>query len=216
MTQPIIATGLSGVVFGSEPWKKAYQEWFKKASEKLGKPEIKDYSRKPGYSRYVDKVMRQLKPEASEEERVVEARKRFFDNVCRQVSLRADYYKNQEVIGVLNHLKKYYRLALITTLSHDAVSRILSISKLQGLYNIIECGKPEEKDDKADVFNRFLRYYGKPLLYIGGDNKQSFDYCKKNKIPCLFANLRGGADMPGVESVHNAEELRKLVEEISE
>lgn len=73
---------------------------------------------------------------------------------------------------------------------------------------------PEERDDKREVFDRFLRKYGKPIIYIGGDRKDSFDYCRENGIPCLFANLENQPEIEQVNSVHNLRELKQELEKL--
>lgn len=52
----------------------------------------------------------------------------------------------------------------------------------------------------------------KPIIYIGGDRKDSFDYCHKNKISCIFANLENKEDLDDVNCVHNIEALIGILE----
>src|SRR3989344_5813108 len=104
-------------------------------------------------------------------------------------------------------LKSKYEIALITTNTAEAINRILKIINLEDLFDIIEASNPDEKDDKTIVFDRFIRIYGKPILYIGGDRKDSFDYCKQHSIRAVFANLEDKEDMSGVESAHNLKEI---------
>jgi len=49
------------------------------------------------------------------------------------------------------------------------------------------------------------------VLYLGTDRKESFDYCKKNKIHCIFVNIENMQEVKGVDAVHNFEELKERI-----
>ena len=70
---------------------------------------------------------------------------------------------------------------------------------------------PEEKDNKAVVFERFISEHGKPLIYIGGGRKDSYDYCQAQGIQRIFANLEAEEEIEGVKSIHNLEELKEVI-----
>ena len=72
----------------------------------------------------------------------------------------------------------------------------------------------ESGDDKRIVFDRFIKKYGKPLLYIGGGRKDSYDYCKEKNIERVFANLDENEEIPGVELVHSVEELKSKIDSL--
>lgn len=95
---------------------------------------------------------------------------------------------------------------------YQAIKKILDILELSNFFDIIEASKLGEKDDKRAVFDRFIQKYGKPLVYIGGGRKDSYDYCKEKNIPRIFANLENQkADIEGVESANSFHELEKAV-----
>ncbi len=210
MVKPIIATTLSGLFLTNEPWEKAHVLWYKTMAEKLNDNSIMKWVDRPDYFKGVDEVMKRLYPMLSDEERTIKARELFFDSVISYIEQNQDV-KNQNIIDYFKSLKSKYRLDLITTNTEEAVNRILSVAHLGDLFDFVECSLPEEKDDKRVVFSRFIKKYGKPLIYIGGGRKDSYDYCKEHKIPRIFANLEGDEDIPGVESVHNLEELEKTL-----
>lgn len=208
MEKPIIATTLSGLFLKAEPWKKAHILWFKEASQKLNDPSIDKWVLKPDYFKGVDIVMQKLFPDLSDEQRTIKARETYFDSVCKYISQHPEV-KNNLIAEYFGSLKNKYRLALITTNKRDSIDRIISLADLSNLFDIIESSEPYEKDDKTKVFDRFIKLYGKPIIYVGGDKKDSFDYCAKHKIPCVFANLEGLEDLDNVDTVHNLEELKE-------
>jgi phosphoglycolate phosphatase-like HAD superfamily hydrolase len=207
MDKPIIATTFSGLFLKHEPWNKAHIIWLKTASEKLKDPTIMNWANRPDYFNCVDGIMKRLYPDLDEKQRVVKAREMFFESVCEYIEQNPNV-RNETVISYFNGLKNKYRLALITTNTSSALERILEISNLSGFFDIIETSLPEERDDKRAVFERFIRKYGKPLIYIGGSRKDSFDYCRENNIPAVFANLENEEESLGVESIRSLEELK--------
>lgn len=206
--KPIIATTLSGLFVKREPWDKAHILWYKKASEQLKDPSINKWANRPDYFKGVDDVMKRLYPDIDENERTKKAREMFFDSVCEYIRLHPKV-RNEEIIKYFEALKKNYRLALITTNEQSALERILNLTGLKSLFDIIEASRAEEKDDKGAVFDRFIRRYGRPLVYIGGNRKDSFDYCRENNIQTIFANLEKEEEIGGVKSIHNLRELKR-------
>ena len=211
--KPIIATTLSGLFLKSEPWKKAHIIWLKNAAEKLKDPSIMDWADRPDYFKCVDGIMARLYPKLNEAERVIKAREIYFDSVCQYVK-ENQKVRNEEIINYFKTLKQKYKLALITTNIKSALKKILSAAKLTDLFDITETSLPEEKDDKRLVFKRFIKKYGKPKVYLGGSRKDSFDYCKENTIPCIFANLEHEEEIEEVESIHNLKELTEKIKKL--
>ncbi|MBW2990394.1 hypothetical protein KY348_01675 [Candidatus Woesearchaeota archaeon] len=208
--KPILATTLSGLFIKSEPWKKAHVLWFERAAEELDDASVKDYANTDDYFKHVDEVMQRLYPELSDKERTIKAREMYFNSVYEYILINPRVV-NKEVIQYFASLKDKFRLALVTTNAQKTLEKILSLKELSGLFDIIEASEMHEKDDKVVVFDRFVKRYGKPGMYIGGNRKDSFDYCKKNNIPCIFANLEAGKDLEGVETVHGLEELKEKI-----
>lgn len=208
MDKPIIATTLSGLFVKHEPWDKAHVLWYKKAAEKLKDASVNKWVNRPDYFKGVDEVMRRIYPDLNDEERTIKARETFFNSVCDYLKKHPEA-RNNSIINYFHSLKSNYRLALITTNIKSALGKIIETAGLTGFFDIIEASRPNEKDDKKIVFERFIKKYGKPLIYIGGNRKDSFDYCKEKRILCIFANLEKQPDLEGVESAHNLEELRQ-------
>jgi len=211
--KPIIATTLSGLFLKHEPWQKAHILWLQKASAQLNDPNIMKWANKPNYFDCVDGIMERLYPQLDKTKRVVKAREMFFESVCEYVKQNPKV-RNETIIRYFASLRETYRLALITTNIHSALEKILQAAKLQGFFDEVEASMPNERDDKRAVFERFRKKYGKPLIYIGGDRKDSFDYCNENSIHCLFANLEGSKEIQGVQSVHNLKELKERLSKL--
>jgi len=210
MKKPIIATTLSGLFLKHEPWNKAHILWLERAAKKLKDPSIMNWANRPDYFNCVDGIMKRLYPDLNEKNRIIKAREMFFESVCEYVK-KNPKVRNEGIIKYFSSLKEEYRLALITTNIQSALEKILSVAHLKDLFDITETSLPEEKDDKRIVFERFIKKYGRPLVYVGGSRKDSFDYCKENNVPCLFTNLEKEKEIAGVESAHNLKEIKKQV-----
>ncbi|MBI2124906.1 HAD hydrolase-like protein [Candidatus Pacearchaeota archaeon] len=187
--------------------------WYKKAAEKLNDDSVNKWANRTDYFKGVDEVMKRIYPKLSDDKRTVKARETFFDSVCDYVRKHPEV-RNNDIINYFNSLKNNYRIALITTNIKSALERILLSAGLTDFFDIIEASMPDEKDDKRAVFERFIKKYGKPLVYIGGNRKDSFDYCRENGINCIFANLEKQQDIEGVESAYNLEELNQMLSRI--
>jgi len=207
MKKPILATTLSGLFLKKEAWDNAHRLWYADAAKALHDSSVNQWANRPDYFKGVDEVMQRLYPNATETERTVKARRMFFDSVIKYIKENPSM-KNDKVITYFKSLKRKYRIALVTTNTRQALEKILSATGLQNLFDIVEASEESEKDDKIAVFNRFTKTYGNPLVYIGGDRKDSFDYCKAHKIPHIFANLEDNKEIEGIESVHNLDELK--------
>jgi len=207
--KPIIATTLSGLFIKTTPWKEAHKKWFEQIIKETGDDSFRQWINREDYFEGVNLAMTRIMPDASKEERTKEARKRFMQAVVGCIKENKGPV-NKDVADFFISLKEKYSLALITTNTKDFINKILDMTKLSNLFDIIEASESSEEDDKAAVFERFIKKYGKPLIYIGGDRKDSYDFCKQRNILCAFANLEGAEDM-GVKTAHNLEDIRKLV-----
>lgn len=209
----IIATTIRGLYIKSYPWKNAHVLWFKNVSKKLKDPSLNEWAPREDYFKGVDIAMKRLYPKLSDKERTVKARELFFDSVLQYIKENPDV-KNKEVIDYFKSLKNKYNLAIITTNTDDFTKKVLKLIGLNNIFEIIETSETYEKDDKILVFKRFVKKYGKPKLYIGGERKDSFDYCIKNKIPCVLVNLEDYKYLDGIETLHNLKEIKAKVESI--
>ena len=210
MEKPILATTLSGLFIKKEAWDKAHAVWYEDAAKKLNDKSILKWVGKQDYFKGVDDVMQRLYPDLNKEQKTIKARQMFFDSVIKYIKQNPDV-RNNKTIDYFSSLKSEYRLALITTNTKQALENILSATKLSDLFDIIEASEESEKDDKIIVFDRFFKKYKKPVIYIGGSRKDSFDYCKNKGIKELFVNFEGEEEIKGTESVHTLEELKQKI-----
>ncbi|MFA5019626.1 MAG: HAD hydrolase-like protein [Candidatus Pacearchaeota archaeon] len=213
MPKPIIATTLSGLFVKNSPWDKAHVVWFHDASAKLKDDEVLNWIDKPNYFDGVDEVMNKLYPHLTNSDKTIKARETFFDSVCKYI-LQNPSVKNSDVITYFESIRRKYRIALITTNTKDATDKILKTLNMQRFFDIIECSKPEEKDNKRSVFDRFIEKYGKPEIYIGGGRRDSYDYCKEKGIKRVFANFESGEEIEDVKTIHTLASLREILEGI--
>ena len=209
----IIALSLSGIFIKSDAWKKAHHLWFEESSRKLQDPSLLSWINKENYFPGVDLAMKRLYPGLLDDERTIKARDLYFHSVLDYIKLNKSII-NKQVVDYFKTLKTDYKLALITTNKLDSLNQILKLTNLNNFFDIIESSKPNEKDDKILVFQRFIKKHGNPLIYIGGDRKDSYDFCKKNNIPCLFANFENSPELNDVESVYNLEELKRKLSKL--
>jgi hypothetical protein len=157
--------------------------------------------------------MQKIYPNMDDEERTKKAREMFFNSVLQYINENPEV-KNKEAIDYFSQIKEKFSVALITTNTLQVTNKILSLIDAPDLFDIIETSNLDEKDDKSLVFDRFLKKHGKPRLYIGGDRKDSFDYCKEHDIPSVFANLENQEEIQNVESAHSLDELKIKIESL--
>jgi FMN phosphatase YigB (HAD superfamily) len=207
MEKPIIATTLAGLFIKREAWDKAHRIWYEDAAQTLNDNSILKWVGREDYFKGVEEVMQRLYPGLNDEQRTIKARQMFFDSVIKYTRQNPDV-RNNEIIEYFNSLKSEFRLALITTNTKSALEKILSATRLSSLFDIMEASEESEKDDKRVVFKRFIKKYGKPLIYIGGSKKESYDYCKEKGIPTIFVNLENEEEIEGTDSVHSLRELK--------
>jgi phosphoglycolate phosphatase-like HAD superfamily hydrolase len=213
MEKPIIATTLSGLFIKQEAWDSAHFLWYQNAAKKLNDESVKEWAGRKDYFKGVDEVMKRLFPSLSENERTKKARELFFESVIKNIEQNPSLV-NIDVINYFKELKPKYQIALVTTNTQYALKKIIPAAGLEGFFDIIETSLPEEKDNKAKVFERFISKNKKPLIYIGGGKKESFDYCNKNRIRCILANLENNKEIENVESFHNLDNLKKIIENL--
>lgn len=214
MEKPIIATNLVGLFIKFRPWKNAHELWFEKYAEELNDPSILSWTDKPNYFEGVDLVMKLVYPNLSDDKRTIKARETFFDSVCEYIEKHPED-RNEQVIDYFKSLKPQYRIALITSNTSSAINKILSILKINDLFDIIEPSLENEKDDKSIVFSRFIENHGKPIIYIGGSKKETYDFCNEHEIRSLFVNFENREDIETTENIHSLEELKTKIKEIS-
>lgn len=223
MKKQIIATSLRGLFIKSSPWIDAHILWYEEREKEIKRKKLDDSAIKEWrqllnsdpkeerkkYFRYVDRIMEVLYPNLPSDKRTEKARELFFNATIEYIKQNPEVI-NKDIINYFQSLKKDYRLALITTNTSQALTSILKASKLEKMFDIIESSKPNEKDEKNVVFDKFIKSYGAPALYIG-TGTEGIEYCQKNKIPYLFANFEGEEEIKETNSVHSLKELKQKI-----
>ncbi len=214
MEKPIIATTLAGLFVQRKPWKEAHKAWFEAMAKRLDDPTLLDWIPKQDFFPGVLNAMQRLYPTLSEAEWTIKARESFFQAVVHYIRDHPEV-RNDAVVSLFKQLKHDYRIALVTTNTKDATSRILDATGLEGLFDLMEPSVTEEQNDKVAVLQRFLDREQKPVLYVGSDRTATYDACKAFGIPALYANLEGDAPIAGVETVTSVHELAERLKHIS-
>lgn len=212
--KPIIATTLSGLFIKSTPWKKAHELWFERMIKETGDDSFMQWIGKDGYFEGVNLAMSKLMPDASKEERVKEARKIYMQEVVDYIKKNRDELVNKEITDFFMSLKDKFTLALITTNTKDFIDEILKITGMEDLFDLVESSLSVEEDDKTAVFERFFEKHGKPVVYFGGERKDTYEYCRDRNIFCVFADLEENEGI-NVRTVHNLEEIKQVIQEVS-
>lgn len=175
MTKPIFATKLVGIIISKEPYEKAHILWFEDIAKKLDRPDIKDwgtiYTQKDEYFAKVDEIMKLEYPNLSNEERTEKARNKFFEYVLKYIKQNPNVV-NQEIIEKLKQIKEEHILALISTSEKEFLIKILEQLNLLDLFDIIEASNSNEKDDREQIYQKFVEKYGTPIKYI--ENLEDF------------------------------------------
>lgn len=211
--RPIIATNICGLFLKSSPWKDAHKQWIDNIVKETGDDSFKQWLFRTDYFEGVNLAMSKLMPDATKEERVREARKRYMELVIENIKQNKEKIVNNDIVEYFKSLKEKYKIALITTNTEEFIHKILSIAGLKDLFDIVEACKMEEEDDKVKVFERFVKDHGRPAIFFGSTRQKIYDYCRKNNIKCVAVNLGDWAEL-NVKTVHNLEEIKKIIENL--
>jgi len=212
MEKPIIATTVSGLFISNEPWKIAHKLGMEELAKLSGDDSVLKATDSPDYFKKVESALEKIYPNLTPTERVIKRREIYFGRVLDLIKKNPQFV-NKEAIKYFSTHKQNYRIALITTNTKYFLEKVFAQMGIN-LFDVIETSLPEEKDNKRLVFERFLKKYGKPKVYVGGSKSDSYDFCKENNVPCIYANFYGDKDISGVQMAKNLEELEKLLGKI--
>lgn len=184
--KPILATNIDGFLIKHEAFTEPHKAWFERAIKKTGDRSLEQWKGRKDYFKGVDIAMEKLMPDATPEERTIQARRWYQQDVVQYVKENQGMvYEN--VKKILKKLKSKFTLALVTVNSQEYISQILEAADLKGIYDIVYAIPSSEKPDKTSLFQRFTKEYGKPKLYIAARSKEAFEECTKIGSLCVYA-----------------------------
>jgi len=186
MNKPILATNIDGFLIKHEAFILPHKAWFKRAIQLTGDTNLEKWIKRKDYFQGVDLAMAQIMPQATEQQRTLQARHWYQEDVVQYIANhpKAVYI---QVVEKLRKLKSRFRLALVTTNTKEYIHQILKTAKLQGLYDIVFAISATEKPDKAELFKRFAQEHGNPKYYIAARSKEAFEECLKLGSLCIYA-----------------------------
>jgi phosphoglycolate phosphatase-like HAD superfamily hydrolase len=141
---------------------------------------------KADYFKGVDIAMEKIMPNATPEERTIQARKWYQEGVVKYIREHNSKTVYNGVADILRKLKKKYTLALVTVNALEYIEQILEAAHLTDIYDIIYAIPSSEKPDKADLFKRFVKEHGTPRFYIAARSKEAFEECLKLGELCVY------------------------------
>lgn len=172
----IIATNIDGFLIHHSAFIEPHRTWFDRAILLTKDTGLKKWKGDKNYFQGVDEAMKQIMPNASEEERTEQARKWYQEDVVFYIKEHPEVvFKN--IAEKLRELKAEgkYTLALVTSNTKQYINEILEASGLSDIYDIVFSIDLAEKPDKEKLFESFIEEYGKPVAYIAGKNGDRFE-----------------------------------------
>jgi len=187
MDKKILATNIDGFLIKHEAFIEPHRAWFDRAIRLTGDESLEKWKGEKDYFVGVDKAMEKIMPNATPEQRTIQARTWYQEDVLEYIKTHPEIvYKN--VVEVLKKLKNKFKLVLITTNSNEYINKILEAAKLENIYDIVFAISVSEKPNKASLFEKFIKKYGQPDFYIAGKNGEVFDECLKLGTFCIYVS----------------------------
>lgn len=188
MEKPILATNIDDLLIAHEAFVKPHEEWFDRAIKKTGNKSLSKWKGKEDYFQGVNEAMEQIMPNASDEERNIQARTWYQQDVIKYIQEHPEVVK-KDIVDKLRILKEKFILALITTNTQEYIEDILETANLQDLYDIIVASQTPEEPKKSEIISRFVEEYGTPSYYLSGKQEPKITELLKNKSVKII-NLR--------------------------
>jgi len=165
MEKPILATSVDNILIDSLAFTEPHKEWFDRVIKKTGDISLKKWKGKENYFIGVNKAMEKIMPNASKEKRTKQARTWYQKDVMEYIKTHPETIRKQ-IVKKLEKKKEKYILALITTNTSKYINKILKVSNLQNIYEIIYASSSKKEPKKLELINAFIKKYGKPEYYL--------------------------------------------------
>lgn len=189
MKKPILATNLDGFLIKHEAFSEPHKLWFRRAISLTKNKSLEKWIGRKDYFKGVDEAMREIMPKATNKKRTEQARRWYQEDVLSYIQTHPEVcYKN--VSKELKKLKEKYTLALITSGAEEYIIKILEAIELKGLYDLVFSTKVSEKPNKKEVIKKFIKKYGKPLIYLSGKEDETLEEISKKGIRTIYANWK--------------------------
>ncbi|MFA5796732.1 MAG: HAD family hydrolase [Candidatus Woesearchaeota archaeon] len=208
MTKKMLIIDLDGALVKSRPFDMAHQEWFRIMAELLRDQTITQHAFKENYYEQVHHVMKQYLGDISESSRNMFARNMY--GMCLvEIIKKWDVY--EPFAEYLHAIKKKYLLILITTTPAIAVDALLEKIHCKDLFDVIIKGPLDKEPHKKELFELFLKKYGKPEFYIGKGDK-SIEVCKDLGIKTITVSWIAEGTHKGNFEAKTVEDVEKILE----
>ena len=205
--KPILAVDFDGALLRSRPFDEAHKRWFSLMSVLLNDNSINKYARLEDYFPKVHEVMKRYLGDVDHETRVKFARNLFSMATIAEVT-------TDDLVGdfadYLRGLKKKYRLALITSAPEASVEPILHKVGCSDLFDILYKSPMGKHPNKKELFEEFIKEYGKPKYYIGNGDKD-ITSCRELGIPAISVNWVSKGKVKGDYDIQSVKELEAIL-----
>ena len=205
--KPIIAVDFDGALLKSRPFDEAHKRWFYVMSVMLKDDSVNKYARLEDYFNKVHEVMRRYLGDVDHETRVKFARNLFSMTTIAEVR-KEDLV--EDFARYLRRLKKKYRLALITSAPEASVEPILGKVGCSDLFDILYKSPMGKHPNKRELFEEFIKEYGKPKFYVGNGDKD-ITSCKELGISSISVNWVSRGKVKGDYDIKNVQELEEIL-----
>lgn len=187
----IIAFDFDGSIIRSIASREAHFEWFDIMSHLLRDERIKELAGKKDYFPDVYRLMEHYTGLVHKDDFDRKVMTKMARNLYQLAFLGvANQHKDillfRDIAELILQLKKKFTIALITTTPEDIVLPIMHLVDFEE-FDIIQTTPITEKPSKLVALKRFVKDYGKPLIYVG-NSIDDINACKELKIKSVLAS----------------------------
>lgn len=204
----IIAIDLDGALLKSRPFDEAHKKWFYLMSILLKDDSINKYASLENYFDKVHEVMKRYLGNVEYETRIIFARNLYAMVTIAEVKEEDLIYEFAEYI---RSIKNKYRLTLITTAPESSVEPILKKTKCLDIFYTIYKSPVNKHPNKKELFEEFIKRYGKPIFYIGNGDKDIIT-CKELRIKSISVNWVSKGEFKGDYDINTVKELKGIIQ----
>jgi FMN phosphatase YigB (HAD superfamily) len=169
MEKTTIAMNLAGVLVDKEPWKNAHKLWFEDIAKKLERPDIAHwadiYTQEDEYFSKVIEATNLQYPNLLEEEQIIKAREIFYNYVLEYIKKNPQVIYQDSIDKIKEHKDKF-TFVLISSTPKEKIDEMLKILNIQNLFDMIKTSSLNQKDNRTQLYDSYVKEFGKPAYYI--------------------------------------------------